>query len=130
MSVLSGMFWNRCVLTILSTASDHKPRWLEPVHAASSKFAVPRPRLASRVMCATLAIPIPPSHSKIDQMLGQDDTTLEKQRRLSTLLGLPNPPDRAALVKDLVSQVPLQDLWVLWLLLGCLKGRAVKGFAP
>ncbi len=60
-------------------------------------------RLSSRVLCATLAIPIPPSHSKIDQMLGQDETTIEKQRRLSTLLGLPNPPDRASLVKDLVS---------------------------
>ena len=55
-------------------------------------------------MCATLAIPIPPSHSKIDQMLGQDETTMEKQRRLSTLLGLANPPDRATLVKDLVSK--------------------------
>ena len=63
-----------------------------------------RYRLASRVLCATLAIPIPPSHSKIDQMLGQDETTMEKQRRLSTLLGLANPPDRATLVKDLVNK--------------------------
>jgi len=58
-------------------------------------------RLASRVLCATLAIPIPPSRNQIDKVLEMDDSTAEKQRRLAVLLGLQNPPTRAQLVKDL-----------------------------
>ena len=59
-------------------------------------------RLSSRVLCATLAIPIPPSRNPVDQVLDMDDATIEKQRRLATLLGLPNTPNRSALIKDLV----------------------------
>lgn len=55
-------------------------------------------RLASRVMCATLAVPIP--HNE-DQLL-QDDNAMEKKKRLANLLGLQSPPTRANLVKDLV----------------------------
>ena len=50
-------------------------------------------------------------------MLGQDETTIEKQRRLSTLLGLPNPPDRASLVKDLVSSYIGVDTTIIIVLL-------------
>lgn len=65
------------------------------------------PRLASRVVCATLAVPISQSYNPIDQMLQLDENTQEKQRRLATLLGLPAPPTRSALVKDLVSIMQL-----------------------
>ena len=60
-------------------------------------------RMASRVLCATLAVPIAPSRNQIDLMLEQDDTSLEKQKRLTTLVGLTSPPTRAALIKDLVN---------------------------
>ena len=60
-------------------------------------------RLASRVVCATLAIPIPASRNHIDQLMEMDENAAEKQRRLATLLGLNSPPTRAQLVKDLVS---------------------------
>lgn len=58
--------------------------------------------MASRVLCATLAIPIPAARNAIGQMLDMDDGTIEKQRRLATLLMLNNPPTRAQLIKDLV----------------------------
>ncbi|ELU00557.1 hypothetical protein CAPTEDRAFT_162196 [Capitella teleta] len=64
-------------------------------------------RLASRVMCATLAIPIP--HTE-DQLL-QDDNALEKKKRLANLLGMQNPPTRATLVKDLVKYNIIQHVY-------------------
>ena len=59
--------------------------------------------MASRVLCATLAIPIPPSRNAIGNLLVLDESAVEKQRKLATLLMLPNPPTRQSLVKDLVS---------------------------
>jgi hypothetical protein len=56
-------------------------------------------------MCATLAIPIPHSRTAVDALVELDDNTVEKQRRLATLLGLSGHPTRANLVKDLVSGV-------------------------
>jgi translation initiation factor 3 subunit A len=60
-------------------------------------------RMASRVLCATLAIPIPASRNAIDQLLESDEQAVDKQRRLAQLLMLQNPPKRTALIKDLVS---------------------------
>lgn len=65
-------------------------------------------RMASRVLCATLAIPIPAARNAIGQMLDMDDGTIEKQRRLATLLMLNNPPTRAQLIKDLVKYSVIQ----------------------
>ena len=59
--------------------------------------------MANRVVCATLAIPIPASRNAVDNLLVMDESGMEKQRRLATLLMLPNPPTRQSLVKDLVS---------------------------
>jgi len=59
-------------------------------------------RMASRVLCATLAIPIPPSRNQVDQAMDFDEATNEKQRRLAALLGLSSPPSRHSLVKDLI----------------------------
>ncbi|KAI0236259.1 Eukaryotic translation initiation factor 3 subunit A [Lamellibrachia satsuma] len=68
-------------------------------------------RLASRVVCATLAVPISQSYNPIDQMLQLDENTQEKQRRLATLLGLPAPPTRSALVKDLMKYNMVQHVY-------------------
>ncbi|XP_052101491.1 eukaryotic translation initiation factor 3 subunit A-like [Mytilus californianus] len=65
-------------------------------------------KMASRVLCATLAIPIPASRNAIDQLLESDEGTMEKQRRLAQLLMLQNPPKRTALIKDLVKYNVLQ----------------------
>ena len=54
-------------------------------------------------MCATLSIPIPAARTQVDRLVEMDDNTVEKQRRLATLLGLTAPPTRTSLVKDLVS---------------------------
>ena len=58
-------------------------------------------RITTRLLLATLAIPIPANKSPIDECLDQDEVTLEKQKRLSSLLGLQSPPTRLALVKNL-----------------------------
>ena len=74
-------------------------------------------RMANRVVCATLAIPIPASRNAVDNLLVMDESGMEKQRRLATLLMLPNPPTRQSLVKDLVSAVVfLNNLKKEWLL--------------
>lgn len=93
-------------------------------------------KMASRVVLATLAIPIPPPRNEIDRSVEADETLLEKQRRLATLLGLPNPPNRQSLIRDLarfniLPHVPSQlyDLyqWLevefhpLWLCIGVQK---------
>ena len=62
-------------------------------------------RMASRVLCATLAIPIPPSRNVIGNLLVLDESAVEKQRKLATLLMLQTPPTRQSLVKDLVSNI-------------------------
>lgn len=59
-------------------------------------------RMASRVLCATLAVPIPASRNTIDQLLETDEATMEKKRRLATLLMLNNAPTRQTLIKDFV----------------------------
>jgi len=58
--------------------------------------------MASRVLCATLAIPIPAARSAIDTLLEAGEETAEKQRRLAALLMLSSPPKRQGLVNDLV----------------------------
>jgi len=65
-------------------------------------------KMANRVVCATLAIPIPPTRYSIDQLLESNDT--EKRRRLASLLSLSAPPTRASLVKDLIRNNVIQHL--------------------
>ncbi|PVD29624.1 hypothetical protein C0Q70_08879 [Pomacea canaliculata] len=65
-------------------------------------------RMADRLLCATLAIPIPASRNAVDNLLVMDESGIEKQRRLATLLMLPCPPTRQSLVKDLVKYGSLQ----------------------
>uniref|UniRef100_T1IIY3 Eukaryotic translation initiation factor 3 subunit A n=1 Tax=Strigamia maritima TaxID=126957 RepID=T1IIY3_STRMM len=67
-------------------------------------------RMASRVLLATLAVPIPPARNDIDKYLEVDETTMDKQRRLATLLGLSNPPNRSNLIKDLVRFTVIQHV--------------------
>lgn len=60
------------------------------------------PRMASRVLLATLAIPIPVSLSETEKHLELDENAREKSRRLANLLGLQNIPTRASLINDMV----------------------------
>jgi translation initiation factor 3 subunit A len=59
-------------------------------------------RLASRVLCATLAIPLPAARNHTDQLLDLDESNVEKQKRLATLLSLTTLPTRQTLVKEMV----------------------------
>ncbi|KAM4704406.1 eukaryotic translation initiation factor 3 subunit A [Rhinophrynus dorsalis] len=59
-------------------------------------------RMSTRVLLATLSIPITPERTDIARLLDMDGIILEKQRRLATLLGLQAPPTRVALINDMV----------------------------
>lgn len=77
-------------------------------------------RMASKLVIATLTIPIPPNRSDIDKLVDTEENTVEThQRNLASLLGLTTVlPTRAQLVKDLKrmgylqhAYQPLQDLY-------------------
>lgn len=59
-------------------------------------------RMATRVVLATLAIPIPVSLSETERHLELDEIAREKSRRLASLLGLQTIPTRATLINDMV----------------------------
>jgi len=59
-------------------------------------------RMASRVLCATLAVPIPAARNAIDTLLEMGEETAEKQRKLANMLMLQGQPKRQGLVQDLV----------------------------
>lgn len=60
-------------------------------------------RMASHVLVATLAIPLPSAHPEFDRFIETDKSPLEKAQRLAVLLGLTQTPTRASLLKEIVS---------------------------
>ncbi|XP_078358114.1 eukaryotic translation initiation factor 3 subunit A-like isoform X2 [Oculina patagonica] len=75
-------------------------------------------KMASRVLLATLAIPIPVSLSETEKHLELDEVAREKSRRLAGLLGLQTVPTRTSLINDMLKMniqqhiMPqLQDLY-------------------
>jgi translation initiation factor 3 subunit A len=62
-------------------------------------------RMASHVVVATLAIPLPSAHPEYDRFIETDKSPLEKAQRLAVLLGLTQPPSRASLLKEIVSKI-------------------------
>ncbi|OCT69750.1 hypothetical protein XELAEV_18036674mg [Xenopus laevis] len=67
-------------------------------------------RMSTRVLLATLSIPITPERTDIARLLDMDGIIVEKQRRLATLLGLQSPPNRVGLIKDMVRFNALQHV--------------------
>lgn len=67
-------------------------------------------KMASRVVAATLAIPIPPNRPEIDKIVDTEENVIENhQRNLASLLGLTtNVPTRNSLIKDLKRMGVLQ----------------------
>ncbi|XP_048862801.1 eukaryotic translation initiation factor 3 subunit A [Brienomyrus brachyistius] len=59
-------------------------------------------RMSTRVLLATLSIPITPERTDIARLLDMDGIIVEKHRRLATLLGLQSPPTRLSLINDMV----------------------------
>ncbi|KAM9847541.1 eukaryotic translation initiation factor 3 subunit A [Aulostomus maculatus] len=59
-------------------------------------------RMSTRVLLATLSIPITPERTDIARLLDMDGIIVEKHRRLATLLGLQSPPSRQSLINDMV----------------------------
>lgn len=68
-------------------------------------------KISTRLLLATLAIPIPPNRSIIDECLDQDEVSLEKLKRLSSLLNLQQPPTRLSLLKDLQKYNVIQHVF-------------------
>ena len=69
--------------------------------------------MASRVLLATLAVPISPPRNDIGDMLDMGNTAAENQRKLANLLGLNSSPSRRQLVKELVRIISLFQHWYL-----------------
>ncbi|XP_068597655.1 eukaryotic translation initiation factor 3 subunit A-like [Brachionichthys hirsutus] len=59
-------------------------------------------RMSTRVLLATLSIPITPERTDIARLLDMDGIIVDKHRRLATLLGLQSPPTRQSLINDMV----------------------------
>ncbi|KAF7710860.1 hypothetical protein HF521_009732 [Silurus meridionalis] len=59
-------------------------------------------RMSTRVILATLSIPITPERTDIARLLDMDGIIGEKQCRLATLLDLQSPPTRKSLINDMV----------------------------
>lgn len=59
-------------------------------------------RMATHVLVAILAVPLPSAHPEFDRFIETDKSPLEKAQRLAVLLGLQNPPTRASLLKDMI----------------------------
>ena len=57
-------------------------------------------KMASRVLVACLAVPIPSQHPEFDKFIETDRTPQEKMARLAVLLSLQQPPTRQSLLKD------------------------------
>lgn len=58
--------------------------------------------MSTRVLLATLSIPITPERTDIARLLDMDGIIVEKHRRLATLLALQSPPTRQSLINDMV----------------------------
>ena len=74
--------------------------------------------MASRVLGAILAVPIPSNHPEFDKFIETDRTPQEKMARLAVLLSLQSPPTRQSLIKDAerfgvvqAATQPLQELY-------------------
>jgi translation initiation factor 3 subunit A len=59
-------------------------------------------KLGSRVLVATLAVPLPSAHPEFDRFIETEKSAMEKTQKLATLLHLNQPPTRNGLIKDLV----------------------------
>ncbi|KAH8295198.1 hypothetical protein KR018_008457 [Drosophila ironensis] len=59
-------------------------------------------RMAAHVLLATLSIPLPSAHPEFDRFIEADKTPLEKAQKLAVLLGLPQPPTRVSLLREVV----------------------------
>ena len=69
-------------------------------------------RMASQVVLATLSIPISQPATEFDKLLDMEGVSMEKARRLATLLGLQGLPTRASLIKDIVCL--FVNLFITW----------------
>lgn len=65
--------------------------------------------MSTRVLLATLSIPITPERTDIARLLDMDGIIVEKHRRLATLLGVQSPPTRQSLMNDMVHQEPTEE---------------------
>ena len=59
-------------------------------------------RIGKKVLLATLAIPIPPGRSSMEEYLSYNPVAYEKERKLSALLSWVNIPTRKILIAEVV----------------------------
>ncbi|KAF5400366.1 Eukaryotic translation initiation factor 3 subunit A [Paragonimus heterotremus] len=97
----SAELFLRCGCYLYHAAALHKLMFLYRDH----KKNITREELSvlgSRVMCATLAVPLPNAKLNSDKFLLSGEYTVAKQKTLAGLLGLFQVPTRQSLIHDLV----------------------------
>ena len=88
------------VLSVLTCNNPSLPRFI----SVYPSLCLPSPSsIASRVLLATLCVPIEPTPSDVDRFLEVDQNDREKARRLAALLRVTSLPSRASLLRDVVS---------------------------
>jgi len=70
-------------------------------------------RMAAHVLLATLSIPLPSAHPEFDRFIEADKSPLEKAQKLAVLLGLPQPPTRVSLIREVVSKLIKQKYLII-----------------
>ncbi|CAF4381315.1 unnamed protein product, partial [Adineta steineri] len=83
--------------TVLKLYVLHKEQKKNITHAELS-------RLSTKALLAILSIPLPTPRTQIDEHLETEETTNEKQKRLTGLLSLQQIPTRASLIRDMIKQ--------------------------
>lgn len=73
--------------------------------------------MASRVLLATLAVPLPSAHPEFDRFIETDKSPYEKAQKLAVLLSLPAPPTRISLMKEVVRTYIIQFFFNINILL-------------
>ncbi|CAF0947652.1 unnamed protein product [Adineta ricciae] len=83
--------------TVLKLYVLHREQKKNITHAELS-------RLSTKALLSILSIPLPTPRTQIDEHLETEETTNEKQKRLTSLLSLQQIPTRASLIRDMIKQ--------------------------
>ena len=97
------VLWKEQKKSILPEDLQKSVNFVLGAHHVIIMCVCPYIRIASRVLLATLCVPIEPTPSDVDRFLEVDQTGRDKARRLAALLRMNTLPTRASLLRDIVS---------------------------
>lgn len=107
---LSLVFW-KAGNHLFHAATLHRLLNVMLKNASEKKNTEELSRISTKVLLATLSVPIAQTKTPIDESLDADEVTIEKNKRLSSLLSLQTPPTRQSLLKDLLKYNVMQYVY-------------------